>query len=247
MHFPYLLGSWALQESLFTWIWFRLGLSESVSSSLILKTSINLMPTESKKCSLARFWRYFTFLHREEKQKRHHDAVPHCDSILTGDLGHRHPWSWGDHTHPDWYWLVQLVLPHGSTQDVGALTCICATSACPQSAAQLPPTPPLAAVVSKNFQGHCLMVNLIFFTKGRALTSKNRKKSVKLLSLRYLVPSMIIKKPRPNSDFGVLPKTTWWWGCRTGLAVLHRNIWAKFKTLCSQADALPQTHIYSCV
>lgn len=53
---------------------------------------------------------------------------------------------------------------------MGALTCICATSACPQSAAQLSPTPPLAAAVVKNFQGHCLIVNLIFFTKGRFLT-----------------------------------------------------------------------------
>lgn len=64
---------------------------------------------------------------------------------------------------------------------------------------------------------------------------------------RYLVPSIIIKKPRPNSDFGLLLQTTWQWGCRTGLSVLHRNIWAKFKNCCFQVDILRETPMLFCV
>lgn len=48
---------------------FRPGLSKSISSSLILKTNINLILTEDKKNLLPRFLLYFTFLYREQRKK----------------------------------------------------------------------------------------------------------------------------------------------------------------------------------
>lgn len=77
---------------------------------------------------------------------------------------------------------------------------------------------------------------------------KYKKKSVKLRLLRCLVPSVIIKKPRPNSGFGLIPKTTWYEDAELGLwfftEIYEPN---SKKDLCIQADVLPQTLIHSSV